>query len=157
MSRLSAFQGGRVVVSGPTNLRHRRVNPLLAHQTTGVLSMLAIDVPSNNDLASVRQSDDGLGQLNPSTAVEIVRRGQAAMQRLRRGFDDWMAIAEALQIGRAEVMSAVHTNQPTGKRYEKAMADWLLARSFHLIDKGTRNRLLECLKHRADIGSGARR
>jgi hypothetical protein len=31
------------------------------------------------------------------------------------------------------------------------MAEWLRARSFHLIDKGTRNRLLDCLKHRAEI------
>jgi hypothetical protein len=31
------------------------------------------------------------------------------------------------------------------------MADWLLARGFHLIDKCTRNHLFECLKHRAEI------
>ena len=64
---------------------------------------------------------------------------------------DWLAIAEALQVGRAEIMSAVHTNQPTGKRYETAMAQWLFARGFHLIDKCTRNHLFECHKHRVDI------
>jgi hypothetical protein len=97
------------------------------------------------------QPDHGLGQPNPSPTDEVVRRGQEAMERKRREFDDWMFIAEALQVGRAQVMAAVHTNQPSGKCYEKAMADWLVARGFHLIDKCTRNHLLECLKHRAEI------
>jgi hypothetical protein len=48
-------------------------------------------------------------------------------------------------------MHEVHTNQPTGQRYEKAMAKWLIAHSFHLIDKGDRNRLLECLDHQHEI------
>jgi hypothetical protein len=102
-------------------------------------------------LATVKPADDGLRQLKPTTADEIVRRGQEAMERLRRSYDDWMDIAEALAVGRAEVMAAVHTNQPTGKRYAKAMGEWLLARSFQLINEGTRNRLLECLQHRNEI------
>jgi hypothetical protein len=92
-----------------------------------------------------------MSQLNPSPTDEIVRRGQEALERRRRGFEDWMAIAEALQVGWAEVMLTVHTNQPTGRRYEIAMAKWLLAHSFHLIDKGTRSRLRECLQHRTEI------
>jgi hypothetical protein len=110
-----------------------------------------IDNQSNNRLGEHGQPADGLSQLNPSLADEIVRRGKQAMERLRRGFDDWMDIAGALQVGRAEVMRAVNTNQPTGRRYEKAMGEWLVAHSFHVIDKGTRNRLLECLQHRAAI------
>jgi hypothetical protein len=114
--------------------------------------MLAIDTPSNNDPGPVGQSHDGLRQLKPSTtADEIVRRGQEALLRLCRSYDDWMDIAEALQVGRAEVMAATHTNRPTGKRYAKAMGEWLLARSFHLINEGTRNRLLDCLKDRVEI------
>jgi hypothetical protein len=73
------------------------------------------------------------------------------LDRKRRDFDDWMLIAEALQVGRADVMRTVSTNQPTGKRYEQAMAEWLLARGFHLIDKCTRNHLFECLQHRGGI------
>jgi hypothetical protein len=109
------------------------------------------DTSSDNRSTEAGQPDHGLGQPNPSPTAEVVRRGQEAMERKRRDFDDWMLIAEALQVGRAEVMAAVHTNQPTGRRYEKAMADWLFARGFHLIDKCTRNHLLECLKHRANI------
>jgi hypothetical protein len=98
-----------------------------------------------------RQPDDGLGQPNPLTTDEVVRRGQEAMERKRRSFEDWMLIGDALQVGRTEVMRAIHTNKPTGGRYEKAMGQWLFARSFHLIDKCTRNHLLECLQHRAEI------
>jgi hypothetical protein len=113
--------------------------------------MGSIDKQSNNEPGQNGQPNDGLGQPNPSPTDEIVRRGQAAMDRKRRDFDDWLLIAEALEVGRADTMRAVHTNQPTGKRYEKAMAEWLIARSFHLIDKGTRAHLHECLGHRAEI------
>ena len=73
------------------------------------------------------------------------------MERQRRGLDDWMDIAEALQVGRAEGMRAAQTNEPKGKRYEKIMGEWLVAHSFHIVDKGTRTRLLECLQHREAI------
>ena len=93
---------------------------------------------------------DGLNCVNPSIN-ETVRIGQEAMARKRRGWSDWIAIGEALQVGRAEVMRDAHTNQPTGRRYEKAMAEWLVANGFREIDKGVRSRLLECLQHRTEI------
>jgi hypothetical protein len=48
-------------------------------------------------------------------------------------------------------MRAVHTNVPTGRRYEKTMGEWLIAHGFKEIDKGARNRLLDCLKHKTEI------
>ena len=94
---------------------------------------------------------DGLTQFNPSSVNETVRIGQEAMARKRRAWADWLAIGEALQVGRAEVMRDSHTNQPTGRRYEKAMGEWLVANGFKEIDKGVRSRLLECLQHRTEI------
>ena len=105
----------------------------------------------SNEPAENGQQGGGLGQPNPLTTDEVIRRGQEAMERKRRSFDDWMLIAEALQVGRTEVMRVLHTNKPTGARYEKAMGEWLFTRSFHLIDKCTRNHLLECLRHRIEI------
>jgi hypothetical protein len=107
--------------------------------------MLDIALPST----SVKHAD-GLNSLNPSIS-ETVRIGQEAMARKRRGWADWIAIGEALQAGRAEVMRDTHTNQPAGRRYEKAMAEWLVANGFKEIDKGIRSRLLECLQHRIEI------
>jgi len=79
--------------------------------------MPTIDATSNNDPDPARQSNDGLGQPNPSPTDEIVRRGQEALQRLRRSFGDWLAIAEALQVGRAEIMSAVPPASATRRRW----------------------------------------
>lgn len=110
-----------------------------------------IDDQTNSQSTTNSQTDAGLSQLNPALPDEIVRRGKEAMARLRRRYRDWMAIAEALDVGRAEVMRAVHTNLPIGSRYEKAMAEWLVANGFKEIDKGTRCRLLECLQHRVEI------
>jgi hypothetical protein len=73
------------------------------------------------------------------------------MERKHHGFEDWMAIAEALEVGRTESMRAAHTNVPQGKRYERVMGDWLRSHSFYVIDKSTRTHLLECLRYRAEI------
>jgi len=95
------------------------------------------------------QISDGLCCHNPSGLK--VRLGQEAMARQRRRWDDFMIIAEALDVGRTEVMRDLHTNQPTGRRYEKAMGEWLVANGFKDIDKGARCRLLECLRVREQI------
>jgi hypothetical protein len=107
----------------------------------------------NNDLRTVEASSAtaGLSQHNPLQVSEVVRLGQDAMARKRRGWEDWVAIAKALQIGRADVMRELHTNEPKGRRYEKAFGDWLVAHAFKGIDKGARSRLLDCLKHIVEI------
>ena len=92
---------------------------------------------------------DGLSCDNPSELK--VRLGQEAMARQRRRWEDWIIIAEALEVGRSEVMRDLHTNQPTGRRYEKAMGEWLGANGFKEIDKAARCRLLECLQSRDEI------
>jgi hypothetical protein len=99
--------------------------------------------------ASVKAADRSCCH-DPSIS-DKVRMGQEAMARKRRGWADWIAIGEALQVGRAEVMRDTRTNQPIGRRYENAMAEWLVANGFKEIDKRVRSRLLECLQHLAEI------
>ena len=65
-------------------------------------------VVSNVHLRPV--ADDGLSQLNPSPVSDVVRLGQEAMARKRRAWEDWLAIAEALEVGRTDVMRALNTN-----------------------------------------------
>jgi hypothetical protein len=106
-------------------------------------------IVSNVHLHAV--TGDGFSQLNPSPVSEVIRLGQEAMARKRRGWDDWLLIAEALQAGRTDVLRALHSNVAQGRRFEKAMGDWLIANGFKEINKATRSQLLDCLKHRAEI------
>jgi hypothetical protein len=73
------------------------------------------------------------------------------MERKRRGWADWLVIAEALEEGRTEVLRSLSTNVDRGKRYDKAIGEWLVRNKFKEIDKGARSRLRECLQHRAEI------
>ena len=56
------------------------------------------------DEARIEAPIDELCQHNPSPDLETVRLGQEAMARKRRAWEDWVAIAKAIQIGRAAVM-----------------------------------------------------
>ena len=80
---------------------------------------MTTDLHSNGNGLALRAVDaavspDGLTQVNPSPS-ETIRLGQAAMARQRRAWDDWIAIGEALDVGRSEVMRGQHTNQPTNR------------------------------------------
>jgi hypothetical protein len=107
-------------------------------------------------LTEIAASLDRLGCPNPSdrpSDIDIrVRRGQEAMSRHRRRFEDWLDIADAIDAGRSAILYRLGMNQPTGQRYQKAMGEWLIENGFREIaDKGTRSRLLECLQHREAI------
>jgi hypothetical protein len=146
----AADQGGKVFDIADPN----RVGKIIA--TGSEQSEVRFDdgvsrIVSNVHLRAVEVIADGLCRHNPSSISEVVRLGQEAMQRKRRSWDDWQLIAEALQAGRTEVMRALHTNEANGRRYEKAMGDWLVANGFKEIDKSARSRLLDCLKYRAEI------
>ena len=83
--------------------------------------------------SSVKHAD-GLSRLNPSIN-DKVRMGQEAMARKRRAWADWIAIGEALQVGRAEVMRDTHTNQPTAGATKKR---WLSGSSRTASKRSTR-------------------
>jgi hypothetical protein len=120
-----------------------KIQPALAKQEETMLDI----APASRGVKP--QISDGLCCHNPSELK--VRLGQEALARQRRRWEDFMMIAEALDVGRTEVMRDLHANQPTGRRYEKAMGEWLVANGFKDIDKGTRCRLLECLRLREQI------
>jgi hypothetical protein len=98
-------------------------------------------------LSEKQADEDGLTQVNP----DPVTRGQEAWGRLKKSLDDWFAVAEALQHGQHVAMLEAHTNEPSGKRFQVIMGEWLCLTGFNEIDKGVRSRLLNCLKHRAAI------
>jgi hypothetical protein len=84
-----------------------------------------------------------------------VRRGQEAWQRhIQKGdatWNDWMAIGDALLIGRQDAMAAAETNQPIGSRYNSKFGSWLARHHFDNIDKGDRSHLIEVIDNRPAI------
>lgn len=91
--------------------------------------------------------------VGPSNSDEIIRRGQEAWSRLQAGrsWKDWLAVEEAVQVGRHCAMVEANTNRPRGSRYEAIFGEWLQRTGFDTLDKGDRRRLLDCLEHRAEI------
>ena len=95
-------------------------------------------------------SSTSVGRANSD---EVVRRGQEAWSRLEAGrsWEDWLAVGEAIQVGRHRAMVEANTNQPHGSRFNSIFGEWLQETGFDTLDKGDRNRLLNCLKHHAEI------
>jgi hypothetical protein len=100
-----------------------------------------------------RNPDRDPTRAEASDRETYIRRGQDAWKRHKADatWTDWLAIAEALDIGRAEVMVAAGTNKPEGSAYNKRFGDWLKQYGFDDIDKGDRSRLFDILKNRPAI------
>jgi|SRR5215813_7579109 len=101
-----------------------------------------------------------------SGSVEIIAAARAAWSRLRRGasFDDWVAVARALAIGREQCMALAKTNKPVGTTYNRAMGAWLAQHGLDGINGQERYRALWMLDHlpsieqwRADLNEAERR
>jgi hypothetical protein len=83
-------------------------------------------------------------------AIEI---GRQAWKRIKEDstYNDWMAVGEALDIGRTECMRLARSNEPRGRAYNEAFSQWLTDNGFADIDKGTRSRLAEIMANRPTI------
>jgi hypothetical protein len=57
--------------------------------------------------------------------IRARRLGAAAGSRAQVSWADWMAVAEALAIGRIETLQAAKCNKPVGTTYNLLMAQWL--------------------------------
>jgi hypothetical protein len=76
-----------------------------------------------------------------------IKRGQEAWLRHKEDatWNDWMAIGQALSIGREDAMAAAGTNAPVGSRYNVEFGNWLVRHKFDDIDKGDRSRLFDIM------------
>jgi hypothetical protein len=74
-----------------------------------------------------------------------IKRGQEAWRRhIHKGdatWNDWMAIGDALLIGRQDAVAAAEANH--GSRYNSEFDSWLARYHFDDIDQGDRSRLIE--------------
>jgi hypothetical protein len=85
--------------------------------------------------------------------LHAIEHGRQAWKRIRSDstYEDWMAVGQALDIGRSECMRTAGTNEPRGRGYNEAYSSWLSEYGFADIDKGTRSRLAECMANRSAI------
>jgi hypothetical protein len=113
-------------------------------ELSGTTHVSATDEPSETDELS------GTTHVAPD---EIIRRAQEAWGRLAadRTWEDWLAVGEALALGRAEAMRDAYTNEPKGKRYCGFFGAWLKNHHLDAIDGAARSRILDCLDRRAEI------
>jgi hypothetical protein len=90
---------------------------------------------------------------NHEITLHAIEIGRQAWKRIKEdsSYNDWMAVGEALDIGRSECMRLAFTNEPRGRAYNEAFSRWLGENGFADIDKGTRSRLDEIMKNRPAI------
>ena len=87
------------------------------------------------------------------TTLHAVEIGRQAWKRIKEdsAYNDWMAVGEALDIGRTECMRLAYTNEARGRAYNETFSKWLTENGFADIDKGTRSRLDEIMRNRPAI------
>jgi hypothetical protein len=98
-------------------------------------------------MAANRPTDDELDRVSAL--------GRAAWQRLKKdkSWSDWMAVGEALKIGRQIAMHAANTEEPQGRRYNEIFGEWLIKYRLNDMDKSDRAKLFAVMEHRREIDS----
>ena len=115
----------------------------------------AEQIVPNVHLHTVEATPVADDELTRSTHPEeaVLHRGLEAWNRLRTNstWEDWKAVGKAHVIGQAKAMSDAHINNPKGRSYNAAFSAWARKFGFEGLDKGVRSRLLEVMKHLAEI------
>jgi hypothetical protein len=77
----------------------------------------------------------------------VARQGMQAWARLKKGksWSDWLAVGEAMQVGREWAMHQAGVNRPEGKGYNMAFGEWLAKYKLDDMDKGDRSRLFSVM------------
>lgn len=83
----------------------------------------------------------------PADDIIAGREAWSRLRDCRAGFDDWLVVARAVRIGRAEAMAAAKTNAPVGTRYNRCMGAWLAERGLDGISTQERYRALLVLEN----------
>jgi hypothetical protein len=83
----------------------------------------------------------------------IVRQGVAAWVRLKKdkNWHDWLAVGDALLIGRGLAMYQAGTNRPSGKGYSQEFGRWLSKNKLDDMDKSDRAKLFKVMDNLAAI------
>jgi hypothetical protein len=98
-------------------------------------------------------ADQLTGSTHPDPENTAIQRGQEAWRRLRNHstLEDWKAVGKACVIGQSTAMRDAHVNVPKGRGYNAAIFAWDKKHGFQDLDKGVRSRLLDVMRHLAEI------
>jgi hypothetical protein len=73
--------------------------------------------------------DGSAGEYRLMAEGDEIAAGREAWRRPcsreRKDFDDWLVVGRALLVGRAQALRIAGTSRPFGKRYARAMRQWL--------------------------------
>ena len=83
----------------------------------------------------------------------IVRQGTAAWRRIKKekSWNDWMAVGDALHVGRTFAMNDAGTNAPIGKGYNLAFNQFLIDAQLDDMDPSDRAKLFTVMENRPAI------
>jgi hypothetical protein len=97
--------------------------------------------------------DDELTRSTHPEEAALLHRGREAWDRLRTNstWKDWKAVGKACAVGQATAMHDAHVNKPKGRSYNAAFSAWQKKFGFEGLDRGVRSRLLDVMKHLAEI------
>jgi hypothetical protein len=88
-------------------------------------------------------------------ADDTISEGVAAWSRIRecsrKSFDDWIAVAQALAVGRSQAMQEARANRPIGTSYVRAFGSWKRDCGFSDISPQETYRGLQVLEHLSEI------
>jgi hypothetical protein len=90
-----------------------------------------------------------------SESDDQIAEGREAWGRLRERdratWSDWLAVGEALILGRTSAMQTAKTNKPLGSKYNRLVGAWLRANGFDGITNQERYRAILCAEHKTEI------
>jgi hypothetical protein len=89
----------------------------------------------------------------PADNDELIAAGREAWGRLKSSlaFEDWLALAHALEIGRRDVLRRTGCKSPWQKKYQSAMARWLEDNGLAEVPRQLRMLLRRLWEQRAEI------
>src|SRR5204862_1907191 len=110
---------------------------------------------SRRDEGRVKGQDRAHRRYLRRMSNEAVAAGRAAWARInshgKKGFDLWIDVAKALDIGRRQCLKTAGTNRAVGSRYNRAMGAWLRENGLDGINTQERYRALQVLEKLPEI------
>jgi hypothetical protein len=108
-----------------------------------------ISLPPDDDREIEREAREAALRVSQQ---KIIRAGRDALQEIKKAerYESWIAIGQALKIGRDIAMRSTGANRPAGQTYCRAFGAWLRTHHF-ILEKSLRFATLQMVDHLPEI------